>query len=204
MKLFKSIFNAIENIFGKTLDKFLKKLNVNRNTFFTYILTLISIYICVDRIVEMLLMIFTGISSNYWGPLKYTLALACPTFAFAFFGSSSFANNRGIKVTMFYVYMIGLYIITTYALTKLLIPVLRRLKFGQVVRTDGPETHLIKQGTPTMGGIVFIINFIIFMIIKFVTRKLNYGGDFLYRFGFIIISFGLIGLYDYLTKSTIV
>ena len=118
MKLFKSLFNATENMLGKTLDKFLKKLNVNRNTFFTYILTLISIYICVDRIVEMLLMIFTGISSNYWGPLKYTLALACPTFAFAFFGSSSFANNRGIKVTMFYVYMIGLYIITISMLSQ--------------------------------------------------------------------------------------
>ena len=118
MNFLKSIPNTIGNILGKTLDKFLKKLNVNRNTFFTYILTLLSIYICVDRIVEMLLMIFTGISANYWGPLKYTLALACPTFAFAFFGSSSFANNKGIKVTMFYVYMIGIYIITISMLSQ--------------------------------------------------------------------------------------
>ena len=118
MNFLKSIPNALDNILGKTLDKFLKKLNVNRNTFFTYILTLVSIYICIDRIVEMLLMIFTGISVNYWGPIKYTLALACPTFAFAFFGSSSFANNRGIKVTMFYVYMIGIYIITISMLSQ--------------------------------------------------------------------------------------
>ena len=92
MGFIKTIGNSLDNILGKTLDKFLKKLNVSRNTFFTYILTLLSIYICVDRIVEMLLMIFTGISSNYWGPIKYTLALACPTFAFAFFGSSSFSD----------------------------------------------------------------------------------------------------------------
>lgn len=118
MNFFKSITNSLDNICGKTLDKFLKKLNVNRNTFFTYILTLISIYICVDRIVEMLLMIFTGISANYWGPIKYTLALACPTFAFAFFGSSSFADSRGTKVTMFYVYMIGVYIITISMLSQ--------------------------------------------------------------------------------------
>lgn len=118
MKFFKTLFNSIDTICGRTLDKFLKKLNVNRNTFFTYILTLISIYICVDRIVEMLLMIFTGISSNYWGPFKYTLALACPTFAFAFFGSSSFANSKGIKVTMFYVYMIAIYIITISMLSQ--------------------------------------------------------------------------------------
>lgn len=118
MSFIKSIPTSLGSIFGKTLDKFLKKLNVNRNTFFTYILTLISIYICVDRIVEMLLMIFTGVSSNYWGPFKYTLALACPTFAFAFFGSSSFAKSKGIKVTMFYVYMIGLYIITISMLSQ--------------------------------------------------------------------------------------
>ena len=68
----------------KLIDKLLKKLNVNRNTFFTFILTLFSFYICIDRIVEMLLMIFTGVSSSYWGPFKYTLALACPAFAFAF------------------------------------------------------------------------------------------------------------------------
>ena len=36
----------------------------------------------------------------------------------------------------------------------LLIPMLRRLKFGQTVRSDGPQTHLIKTGTPTMGGIL--------------------------------------------------
>jgi len=41
-------------------------------------------------------------------------------------------------------------------LTPLLIPALRKLKFGQQVRDDGPESHLGKQGTPTMGGIAFI------------------------------------------------
>ena len=73
-------------------------------------------------------------------------------------------HSNPITIILFYFFvLVGLYIITTYALTKLLIPVLRRLKFGQVVRNDGPETHLIKQGTPTMGGIVFIINFIILL-----------------------------------------
>ncbi len=38
-----------------------------------------------------------------------------------------------------------------------MIPMLRRLKFGQTVRDDGPETHLRKNGTPTMGGLIFII-----------------------------------------------
>jgi phospho-N-acetylmuramoyl-pentapeptide-transferase len=42
-------------------------------------------------------------------------------------------------------------------LGRLLIPVLRRLKFGQPVRDVGPERHLIKQGTPTMGGVLFVL-----------------------------------------------
>ncbi|MBQ2183545.1 MAG: phospho-N-acetylmuramoyl-pentapeptide-transferase, partial [Lachnospiraceae bacterium] len=41
------------------------------------------------------------------------------------------------------------------------LPLLRRLKFGQTVRTEGPETHLAKNGTPTMGGIMILIAFAI-------------------------------------------
>ena len=102
----------------KLIDKLLKKLNVNRNTFFTFILTLISFYICIDRIVEMLLMVFTGVSSSYWGPFQYTLALACPAFAYAFVGKSSFAHDRAHKVTLFYVYLIGLFIIAISMFTQ--------------------------------------------------------------------------------------
>lgn len=38
-----------------------------------------------------------------------------------------------------------------------LIPVLRRLKAGQTVRSEGPQTHLFKSGTPTMGGLIFAV-----------------------------------------------
>ncbi|HWJ03412.1 MAG TPA: phospho-N-acetylmuramoyl-pentapeptide-transferase [Verrucomicrobiae bacterium] len=37
------------------------------------------------------------------------------------------------------------------------IPLLRALKFGQNIRNDGPQAHLKKAGTPTMGGIIFLI-----------------------------------------------
>lgn len=43
-------------------------------------------------------------------------------------------------------------------LCPVVIPFLRRLKFGQQVRDDGPQAHLKKSGTPTMGGIVFLIS----------------------------------------------
>ena len=38
------------------------------------------------------------------------------------------------------------------------IKLLHQLKFGQEVREDGPNSHLKKQGTPTMGGILFLIS----------------------------------------------
>ena len=102
----------------KIIDKFLKKLNASRNTFATYILTLISIYIVVDRIVEMLLMIFTGVSVSYWGPLKYTLAMACPVFAYLFSPSSEFASSKSMKVTLFFTYVVTLYIVAISMFTQ--------------------------------------------------------------------------------------
>lgn len=58
--------------------------------------------------------------------------------------------------------------ITAFGMTLLLgpifIPILRRLKFGQTVRDDGPSTHLKKTGTPTMGGIFFLLPLIVLAI----------------------------------------
>lgn len=102
----------------KYIDKFLKFLHTDRNTFATYVLTLVSVYLAIDRLVEMLLMFFTGVSYSYWGPIQYTLALACPVFAFLFSGPSKFANSKAKKVTLFYIYVIGLYIIAISMFTQ--------------------------------------------------------------------------------------
>lgn len=102
----------------KYIDKFLKKLNTDRNTFATYILTLLTAYIVVDRIVEMLLMIFTGVSYAYWGPIQYALALACPSFAFAFCPKSKFAKTKGYKVTLFYVFITAFYVVAISMFTQ--------------------------------------------------------------------------------------
>ncbi len=95
----------------KYIDKFLKFLKTDRNTFLTYILTLLSIYFVVDRLVEILMMIFTGMSVSYWGPFMYTFALACPIFAFLFSYASQFAKSRKDKETFLHLYVIALYII---------------------------------------------------------------------------------------------
>jgi phospho-N-acetylmuramoyl-pentapeptide-transferase len=47
-------------------------------------------------------------------------------------------------------------LIFTFVLTPFAIKLFRRLGWGQMIRADGPQTHLVKAGTPTKGGIVFI------------------------------------------------
>lgn len=55
-----------------------------------------------------------------------------------------------------YVYPAAVAFLIALALGPVFIPVLRRLKFGQSIREDGPQRHLAKAGTPTMGGILII------------------------------------------------
>lgn len=95
----------------KYIDKFLKFLKTDRNTFLTYILTLATIYILIDRIVELLFLFFTGISVNYWNPIQYTLAIACPVFAFFFSGPSKFAKSSNLKLIFVYTYTVTIYIL---------------------------------------------------------------------------------------------
>ncbi|GGD71034.1 phospho-N-acetylmuramoyl-pentapeptide-transferase [Paenibacillus nasutitermitis] len=55
----------------------------------------------------------------------------------------------------------GASFLLTVLLGPLFIPLLRRLKFGQQIRTDGPQSHLKKKGTPTMGGIIIILSLLL-------------------------------------------
>lgn len=50
-------------------------------------------------------------------------------------------------------------------LGPIVIPALKKFKFGQSIREDGPQNHLKKAGTPTMGGIMFIISIVITTIL---------------------------------------
>ena len=53
----------------------------------------------------------------------------------------------------------------TALLGKWMIPFLRKLHFGQTIREEGPQWHKKKQGTPTMGGIMFIIGIVVSVLI---------------------------------------
>ena len=51
--------------------------------------------------------------------------------------------------------IIGIFL--SMGLGKVIIPLLKRKKIGQNIREVGPQSHMAKEGTPTMGGIIFII-----------------------------------------------
>ena len=55
--------------------------------------------------------------------------------------------------------MIGFLIVII--LGPIFIPMLTRFKFGQTVRDEGPQSHLAKNGTPTMGGVMMIVAILI-------------------------------------------
>ncbi len=71
----------------------------------------------------------------------------------------------------------------------LLIPFLRKLKFGQTILEDGPSWHEKKQGTPTMGGMGFIFSSVVAALIC--VRDMRMGGILLCA-----VLFGLIGFVD--------
>ena len=68
------------------------------------------------------------------------------------------------------------------------INILHRMKFGQEVRDDGPQTHLKKQGTPTMGGILFLIA-ISLAILPFIGEVSGLLPAYLLGLGFGIVGF---------------
>ena len=51
--------------------------------------------------------------------------------------------------------------VATVVLSIFIIPLLRKLKIGQIERDDGPESHFKKEGTPTMGGVIIALGIII-------------------------------------------
>lgn len=81
--------------------------------------------------------------------------------------------------------------LATLAMGMIFIPFLKKLKFGQNVRLDGPKSHLVKTGTPTMGGIIFLVPLI---IVALFFSKGNM--DFVLVAILATIGFGLIGFID--------
>jgi phospho-N-acetylmuramoyl-pentapeptide-transferase len=78
----------------------------------------------------------------------------------------------------------------TMLIAPLFIPFLKRLKFGQQIRTDGPQSHLKKTGTPTMGGMIILLA-IALASLKFIDKNSE-----LIVLLVATLGFGLIGFLD--------
>ena len=80
----------------------------------------------------------------------------------------------------------------------IVIPILRKLKVGQIEREDGPQSHLKKQGTPTMGGLAIIITIILMGIVSYIQYRIKEPLVVKNLIPLILVSvgFGLVGMVD--------
>ena len=81
----------------------------------------------------------------------------------------------------------------------IIILILRKLKVGQIERDDGPQSHLKKQGTPTMGGIIMIITMIIMVIGLYIYLTISGNIELANKIVPILlltVGFGVIGFID--------
>ena len=81
----------------------------------------------------------------------------------------------------------------------IIIPILKKLKIGQIERDDGPQSHLKKQGTPTMGGIIMILTIIILITCSYIYFVMNNQSEIANKIVPILlvsIGFGTIGFID--------
>lgn len=93
-----------------------------------------------------------------------------------------------------------LYLLAAFVFTacigKIIIPLLKKLKVGQSEREDGPRSHLRKQGTPTMGGIMMIITIVIFTIIACMFNKNEEFNKTIIAVALASVGFGIVGFVD--------
>ena len=89
--------------------------------------------------------------------------------------------------------------ITALVLSLLIAPYmirfLQKLEIGEKIRDDGPERHLSKAGTPTMGGLLILFAFIVSTLLW-----ANLSNIYIWVVVFVAVGFGLIGLYDDVLK----
>ena len=75
-------------------------------------------------------------------------------------------------------------------LSPMMIPFLKKLKFGQFVRDDGPESHLKKSGTPTMGGLIILCSIVITALFYIKSNPV------ILPVLFVTLGFGVVGFLD--------
>lgn len=101
-------------------------------------------------------------------------------------------RNRMLEQVIFFTILMGFLI--TVLLSPVFIPFLRRLKFGQSIREEGPKSHQKKTGTPTMGGIMILLSITVTTLVM--TGKFSQPSVETYLLLFVTLGFGLLGFMD--------
>jgi len=96
--------------------------------------------------------------------------------------------------TIFAISLLMVAFFLTVLMLPRLIKYLHELKFGQAIREEGPQSHMHKKGTPTMGGISFIIAIVISLIVASFLDSANI--KYYILFIYTTISFSIIGYID--------
>lgn len=89
--------------------------------------------------------------------------------------------------------------VASVVVSMIVVPILRKLKVGQIERQEGPQSHLKKQGTPTMGGIIMIIVIIAvtaYCYYDYTRKEQTEIAKNLLPLLLVSIGFGLVGLVD--------
>jgi phospho-N-acetylmuramoyl-pentapeptide-transferase len=97
-----------------------------------------------------------------------------------------------LEQVIFFTILMGFLI--TVLLSPVFIPFLRRLKFGQSIREEGPKSHQKKTGTPTMGGIMILLSVTVTTLVM--TGKFSQPSVETYLLLFVTLGFGLLGFMD--------
>ena len=83
---------------------------------------------------------------------------------------------RGILIAGLFAFLLSFF------LTPLFIKFLARRGYGQQIRDDGPQSHHVKRGTPTMGGVVLVISAILGYVISHLITRSDFTSS-----GFLVI-----------------
>jgi phospho-N-acetylmuramoyl-pentapeptide-transferase len=97
-----------------------------------------------------------------------------------------------LEQVIFFTILLGFLI--TVLLSPIFIPFLRRLKFGQSIREEGPKSHQKKSGTPTMGGVMILLSIVITTFVM--TGKFSEPTVKTYMLLLVTLGFGLLGFLD--------
>ncbi|NHC39615.1 phospho-N-acetylmuramoyl-pentapeptide-transferase [Bacillus sp. MM2020_1] len=97
-----------------------------------------------------------------------------------------------LEQVIFFTIIMGFLI--SVLLSPVFIPFLRRLKFGQSIREEGPKSHQKKSGTPTMGGVMIMFSIVITTLVM--TGKFSEPTVKTYLLLLVTLGFGLLGFLD--------